>query len=110
MIQSQSVRLLTEPIAKVHAFHVHLGEPGRELLDILPHKAMCLLLSGAGRHQQIEESILDISMAPVLTLNLRERSNVARAEGSAWADAADKHDQTWQDKRAEMKIGRHFDR
>lgn len=55
---------LTEPIAKVNTLDVHLAE----------------LLARTGGHQNIEQRILDIAMAPVLPLDLSKRGDVARAK------------------------------
>lgn len=87
-----SLGVVTEPIAKVDALDVHLGE---------------LLVAGSAAHQQGEQSVFDVAMAPVLALDLGRRGDVAGAESMARAREEDKQHQAGEEKGRREPKGRH---
>lgn len=88
----QSKRKLTEPISKVDTLDIHFAK----------------LLASARRHQKVEKRVLNVSMAPVLPLNLRQRGDVACSEGMRRVGPEDEEDHAWQNERAKLEFrGRH---
>jgi hypothetical protein len=81
--------LHTKPVAKVDALDVHLAE----------------LLACAGRHENIEQGVLDISMTPVLSFNLRHRGDIAGTERIRRTNAADQQNQAGQEERPQGEFG-----
>lgn len=69
-----SLRIVPQPIAKIDPLDVEL----RELLSPL----------SAG-HEKSKQGIFEVSMTPILALNLGEGGNVAGAESVGWVGIAD---------------------
>jgi hypothetical protein len=70
---------LTQPVAKVHAFDVHFAE----------------LLPRPRTDGQCEKDIFNVSVAPIVALNLTERSNVASAERSGGTRPQNEQEEAW---------------
>lgn len=87
-----SLGVIAKPIAKVDALDVHLGE----------------LLSVAGTaHQEGKQSVFDVAMAPVLTLDLGRGGDVASSKGMRGARQKDEQQQAGEEEERGEPKGRH---
>lgn len=86
-----SLRVVSEPVAKVHTLDVHLAK----------------LLACAAADQQGKKRVFDIAMAPVLALNGAQAGDVARAESCRGVGPEHEQDEAWQPDVAEVERRRH---
>jgi hypothetical protein len=84
---SISRSLRTQPIAEIHALDVHLAE----------------LLASSRTDCECEKDIFDISMAPIVTLDAAQGSNVSGTERGRGTRPQDEQEEAWQPHRG----GRH---
>lgn len=83
--------VVTKPIAKVDPLHVHLAK----------------LLARTGRDEQCQKGVLDISMTPILPLDLAQAGDVAGTKGCCGTSPDDEQHEAWQPHVAECELARH---
>lgn len=87
-----SLRVIAEPIAKVDPLDVHLAE----------------LLARARGDEQRKQRIFNVSMAPILPLDLAQAGDVARAKRSGRTRPDYEQYEAGQPHVAESELARHF--
>lgn len=84
--------VVAKPIAKVDALDVHLGE---------------FLAVASATHQEGEQSVFNVSMAPILALDLGRGGDVASSEGMRGAGQQDEQQQAREEEKRGEPKGRH---
>lgn len=82
-----SLRVVAKPVAKVDALDIHLAE----------------LLASLAANEQGEQRVLDISMAPVLSLNGAQARNVAGTESCRGPGPKHDENEAWEPDGADLR-------